>query len=173
MIHVGVRNERMRDAQEFARGQRRHVAEVEQQCPAAETEIDEQRRIRKGIVDEPRLHEPSHVVPLLVRSAQTCRRVRHRASQRPWGGELSTRYLMVEQTPKMPPRRRGGTLSTSAARQVPSGRRSPALASSMIRLAICTLVDSRMPPPQSVMFTEPTTWMQRLPSGQHCGARNA
>src|SRR5262245_55425040 len=40
--------------------------------------------------------------------------------------ELSTRYLMVEQTTKMPPRRRGGTLSTSAARQVPSGRRSPA-----------------------------------------------
>src|SRR5215831_10861035 len=92
MIHVGVRNERMRDAQEFARGQRRHVAEVEQQCPAAETEIDEQRRIRKGIVDEPRLHEPSHVVPLLVRSAQTCRRVRHRASQRPWGGTFYTLF---------------------------------------------------------------------------------
>jgi hypothetical protein len=29
------------DTQEFARGQRRHVAEVEQQCPPAETEIDE------------------------------------------------------------------------------------------------------------------------------------
>jgi hypothetical protein len=63
MIHVGVRNERMRDAQEFARGQRRHVAEVEQQGAAAETEIDEQRRIRKRIIDEPRLHEPSHFLP--------------------------------------------------------------------------------------------------------------
>src|SRR5262249_58322115 len=50
MIHVGVRNESMRDAQELARGQRRHVAEVEQQGAAAETEIDEQRGIRKGIV---------------------------------------------------------------------------------------------------------------------------
>ncbi|HET9245103.1 MAG TPA: hypothetical protein VFO15_04800, partial [Xanthobacteraceae bacterium] len=72
MIHVGVRNERMRDAQELARGQRRHVAEVEQQGAAAETEIDEQRGIRKGIVDEPRLHEPSHFLPLLARSARTC-----------------------------------------------------------------------------------------------------
>src|SRR5262249_43976027 len=74
MMHVGVRNERMRDAQELACGQRRHVAEVEQQGAAAETEIDEQRRIRKRIVDEPRLHEPSHFLPLLARSARTCRR---------------------------------------------------------------------------------------------------
>ena len=35
MIHVGVGNESMRDTQEFARGQRRHVAEVKQQCPTA------------------------------------------------------------------------------------------------------------------------------------------
>src|SRR5262249_59484254 len=53
-----MRNESVRDAQEFARGQWRHVAEVEQQGPTTETEIDEQRGIRKGIIDEPRLHEP-------------------------------------------------------------------------------------------------------------------
>ena len=39
--------------------------------------------------------------------------------------------------------------------------------------AICTLGDFHMRPPQSGMFTEPTTGTQRLPSGQHCGARNA
>jgi hypothetical protein len=69
MIHMRVGNESMRDAQEFACGQRRHVAEIEQQRPTAEAEVDEQRRIRKRIIDEPRLHEPSHTVPLLVRKA--------------------------------------------------------------------------------------------------------
>jgi hypothetical protein len=73
MIHVGVRNESMRDTQEFARGQRRHVAEVKRQCPTAETEIDEQCGIRKGIIDEPRLHEPSHIVPFLIPSPRACR----------------------------------------------------------------------------------------------------
>src|SRR5215831_20807793 len=95
--------------------------------PTTETEIDEQRGIRKGIIDEPRLHEPSHVVPLLVRSA---------------------RYLIVEKkTPKMPPRpRRGrfvyGRRSPNSFRTPShsrSGLRSPALASSMIRLAMISL----------------------------------
>jgi hypothetical protein len=42
MIHVCVGNESMRDAHEFARGQRRHVAEVEQQRATAEAEVDEE-----------------------------------------------------------------------------------------------------------------------------------
>jgi hypothetical protein len=61
MIHVGVGYESMRNA--LARGQWRHVAKIEQQCPTAETEIDEQPGIREGIIDEPRLHEPRHLSP--------------------------------------------------------------------------------------------------------------
>jgi len=47
MIHVGVGNERMRDAAELACGQRRQVAEVEQQRATAKAKVDEHRRIRK------------------------------------------------------------------------------------------------------------------------------
>ena len=66
MIHVGVGHENMGEAQELARGQRRQLAEIEQQGAAAEAEIDEQPRIRKRIIDQARLHEPSHLIPLLV-----------------------------------------------------------------------------------------------------------
>jgi hypothetical protein len=80
MIHVGVGNENMTDAHELARGQRRHVAEIEEQGPAAEAEVDEQRGIREGIIDEPRLHEPGHIIPLQVRPTPACgRQGRHRA----------------------------------------------------------------------------------------------
>jgi hypothetical protein len=67
MIHVGVGNENMTDAHELARRQRRHVAKIEEQRPAAEAEVDEQRGIREGIIDEPGLHEPGHSIPLRVR----------------------------------------------------------------------------------------------------------
>jgi hypothetical protein len=64
MIHVGVGNKNMTDAHELARGQRRHVAKIEEQGPATESEVDEQRGIREGSIDEPRLHEPGHSIPL-------------------------------------------------------------------------------------------------------------
>src|SRR5262245_37333819 len=67
MIHVSMGNENMTDAHELARGQRRHVAKIEEQGPAAESEVDEQRGIREGIIDEPRLHEPGHSIPLQLR----------------------------------------------------------------------------------------------------------
>jgi hypothetical protein len=67
MIHVGVGNENMTDAHELARRQRRHVAKIEEQRPAAEAEVDEQCGIREGIIDEPRLYEPGHSIPLRVR----------------------------------------------------------------------------------------------------------
>jgi hypothetical protein len=52
MIHVGVGHENMGEAQELERGQRRQLAEIEQQGAAAEAEIDEQPRIRKRIIDQ-------------------------------------------------------------------------------------------------------------------------
>jgi hypothetical protein len=64
---VGVGNENMADAHELARGQRRHVAKIEEKRPAAEAKVDEQRGIREGIIDEPRLYEPGHSIPLRVR----------------------------------------------------------------------------------------------------------
>src|SRR5262249_29711966 len=144
MIHVGVRNERVRDAQELARGQRRHVAEVEQQGAAAETEMDEQRGIRKGVVDEPRLHEPSHFLPPSRSIGATCRRrsAASRETKVP-GRDLCTRYLTVEN--------RGRKCAGSSVR-LPTYRTSP---------------------PQSRMFTEPKARTQRLSGGQHCGAWNA
>ena len=48
MIHVGVGHEHVGETQELARRQRRQLAEVEQQGPPPEAEIDEQPRIRNG-----------------------------------------------------------------------------------------------------------------------------
>src|SRR5215475_9393394 len=60
MIHVRVRHEHMGDAQELAARQRAQIAEVEQECTAAEPEVDEQAWIGKGLVHQPRLDQPAH-----------------------------------------------------------------------------------------------------------------
>src|SRR5262249_42236400 len=80
MIHMHVRNECMAHAQELARGQRRQIAQVEQQCPAREMKYDEQHSIRERIIDEPRLQEPRHVNSL-----------RDRFTLREWGEFLCNR----------------------------------------------------------------------------------
>ena len=60
MVQVRVRHQGVADAQQLARGQRRQVAEVEQQRPAAEAKVDEDAGIGERIVDQPRLDEPGH-----------------------------------------------------------------------------------------------------------------
>src|SRR4051794_7495840 len=62
MIHVGVRDEGVAHAQDFARGERPKVAEIEQERPAAEAEVNVEARVIKWAVDQPRLDEPSHGV---------------------------------------------------------------------------------------------------------------
>ena len=56
MIHMGVRHEHVAHAQQLPGRQRRELAEIEQQGPAAEAEIDEEPGIRERIVDETRLN---------------------------------------------------------------------------------------------------------------------
>src|SRR5262245_34225443 len=174
MIHVGVRNESMRDAQELARGQRRHVAEVEQQGAAAETEIDEQRGIRKGVVDEPRLHEPSHFLPPSRSIGATCRRrsAASRETKVP-GRDLCTRYLTVENRGRnAATASRGSFVYSRRSRncfRTPShkrsGLRSPALASSMMRLAMISVARSpRSASPRATRAISNATPMTRLAS---------
>src|SRR5207237_2789022 len=60
MIHVGVRDENMADAQDFAGRKAMDIAEVEENGPAAEAESDQEPRVGEHVVDQPRLHEPGH-----------------------------------------------------------------------------------------------------------------
>ena len=60
MIHVGVRDKHMADPQELAGGERRDIAEIEQDGAAAEAEIDEQAGVVERTVDQARLNEPAH-----------------------------------------------------------------------------------------------------------------
>jgi hypothetical protein len=50
----------MADPEDFAGRKRINVAEVEQDCPAAEPEIQQEPRVGKDVVDQARLDEPCH-----------------------------------------------------------------------------------------------------------------
>jgi hypothetical protein len=60
MIHVSVRHKGMADAQELPRRLWSKFTEIEEQRASPEAKVDEQPRIRKRVIDEARLNEPSH-----------------------------------------------------------------------------------------------------------------
>ena len=60
MIHVGVRHETMRNAQEPAGREQGQITKIKQQRATAKPEIDEHSRIGKRLVHEIRLNEPGH-----------------------------------------------------------------------------------------------------------------
>ena len=60
MVHVGVGDERMRDAQELSCRQSREIAQVEQEGAALEQEVDVESGVAEGAVDEGRLEDRTH-----------------------------------------------------------------------------------------------------------------
>jgi hypothetical protein len=62
VVHVGVRDERVAHLQELPRREGREVAEVEEQRPAIEEEVDVEPRIPERVVDQPGVEEGLHVI---------------------------------------------------------------------------------------------------------------
>ena len=60
VVHMRMRHERMAHPQELPRRERMQIAEIEEQSPAVEQEIDVQPRIAEGIVDQPGMEERLH-----------------------------------------------------------------------------------------------------------------
>src|SRR5436309_2868977 len=60
VIHVAVAHENMRQPQELARGERREIAQVEQQGALLEQDVDVQTRVAERRIDQRRLEDGSH-----------------------------------------------------------------------------------------------------------------
>lgn len=60
MIHVHMRHENVRDAEDLTRRKRLQITQVEKNRPAAEAEIEQQKRVGKQFVYQTRLDEYGH-----------------------------------------------------------------------------------------------------------------
>ena len=83
MIHMPVADERVADAQELARGQRAQVAEVEEQGPTLEHEVDVDAGIAERRVDEMRIEAARHGDPHVALSQSRYKLVRVRPQRVP------------------------------------------------------------------------------------------
>jgi hypothetical protein len=60
VVHVGVGDEGVGDLEELPRREGREVAQIEEQRPPLEEEVDVEPRIAKRVVDEPGVEERFH-----------------------------------------------------------------------------------------------------------------
>ena len=73
MVHVGMRDEDVADPQKLAGRQARHVADVKQDRPPIELQVDEHPGVAEGPVDQRRVENGPHPSKNTIRGRVTSR----------------------------------------------------------------------------------------------------